>query len=114
MADYTLRKVRDLGVVVFIAISMGVHAQTAFVDTSGDHLWSNAANWDAGLPVSTSAVVQTSDSGQHTMQISNSLMTFVFASNCVDRSIVYRLLDRTNLLTGTVNTNDWDSQSTPA
>ncbi|VGO22888.1 hypothetical protein [Pontiella sulfatireligans] len=35
---------------------------------------------------------------------------FVHASNVGDSSLVYRLLDQTNLVNGTVNTNDWDSQ----
>jgi len=40
-----------------------------------------------------------------------SMMSFVYASNSVDDSLTYRLMDRTNLVAGTVRTNGWDSQS---
>jgi hypothetical protein len=44
------------------------------------------------------------------IQAESSLFTYIYASNTVDASLVYTLLDRTNLVTGSVNTNQWDSQ----
>lgn len=40
--------------------TMCASAQTAFNDTTGDHLWTNAANWSAGLPDAADAATQTS------------------------------------------------------
>ncbi|MBT8045681.1 MAG: hypothetical protein KJN67_00815, partial [Pontiella sp.] len=39
------------------------------------------------------------------------LFNYVYASNAADSSLVYTLLDRTNLIFGTVNTNSWNSTS---
>ncbi|MFO7752672.1 MAG: hypothetical protein R6V41_06095, partial [Desulfobacteraceae bacterium] len=43
--------------------------------------------------------------------VGGTMVSFVYASNSVDDSLTYRLVDRTNLVTGTVRTNGWDAQS---
>ena len=45
------------------------------------------------------------------LQVDSSLFTFVHASNVVDGTLTYRLLDRTNLVSGVVHTNNWDLRS---
>ncbi len=51
------------------------------------------------------------DTGLVEMQVDSSLFTFVHASNVVDSTLVYRLLDKTNLVSGITHTNNWDSQT---
>jgi len=51
------------------------------------------------------------ETGLVEVQVDGSMFTFVHASNVVDSSLVYRLLDRTNLVSGVVHTNHWDAQT---
>jgi hypothetical protein len=51
------------------------------------------------------------DTGLAEVLVDGSWFTFVHASNVVDSTLVYRLLDRTNLVSGVVHTNHWDAQT---
>ncbi|WP_136080511.1 hypothetical protein [Pontiella desulfatans] len=74
-------------------------------DFDNDHL-SNLAEYALnGNPTNSS------DNGLINVEVDESAFTYVHASNAVDGSLVYRLLERTNLVTGISNTNNWDSQT---
>jgi hypothetical protein len=52
-----------------------------------------------------------SDTGLMKIEAAGDLFTFVHASNTVDSNLSYRLLDKTNLVSGAVLTNNWDSRT---
>ncbi|VGO22891.1 PEP-CTERM sorting domain-containing protein [Pontiella sulfatireligans] len=50
-------------ITLLVTGSISASAQTGFTDGGGDHLWSNPANWSAGLPDAADAVTQTASGG---------------------------------------------------
>ena len=50
-------KVQKLAVVFCLAIANGAFADTTWTDAGADNLWTNAANWDAGVPISNDYVL---------------------------------------------------------
>ncbi|WP_187357960.1 glycoside hydrolase family protein [Pontiella desulfatans] len=78
-------------------------------DPSADYDHDGASNLDEyalnGNPTNPA------DRGLIEISADPSWFTMVHASNTVDSSLIYRLLDRTNLVSGAVNTNGWSSQT---
>ncbi|RKX37459.1 MAG: hypothetical protein DRP64_17150, partial [Verrucomicrobia bacterium] len=50
-------KIQKLAVVISLAIASGTFAATTWTDAGTDNLWTNAANWDAGVPISNDYVL---------------------------------------------------------
>lgn len=102
------------------ALAGPLAAQTVWLDTAGDALWSNANNWSAGVPINSSAVqIGTQPSldvgfgsfiGLDTGNIVNTVASLTFNNTLTGSLTIYPLATETLTVTGTINNNSGFTQ----